>query len=435
MKVPTPVATPTPAALDQQAAKLREQAAGLNRRQADREEATGADYGTRLDDAHRTATTARSASAAATTQADELHDKAKESLGIAQRFEEEAARMAADGSPGGREGADDLREQAQLLRAGASSYTQRAQRSEQVARQQLDDAERADRQAFQIENGRGDQSSSLDNMRHTANQLEDKATELEQAASELRQADRAFTSEERATFLGQAQATLTRADAITPDFSRIATDDIVGAGIPVSAVPGNELMDPRSLLDPVDPGIAPPVDLHDTDLMDPNGPDPVNPGVAPVPPVDVHDTDLMDPNAPDPVNPGPVDVHDTDLMDPDASSGLDVDGDGLPDVTYYDPAQPNVVDESVWDVDDDGRADPFDGAGPDPGDFGLTTVEAPAAPATAPVPSPVTASLGQDAYMDQPDVGSTSSYGGDPYGDAYGDSGGSNDETSVEYGA
>jgi hypothetical protein len=37
--------------------------------------------------------------------------------------------------------------------------------------------------------------------------------------------------------------------------------------------------------------------------------------------------------------------------------------------------------------------------------------------------------------MDQPDVGSTSSYAGDPYGDAYGDSGGSSDETSVEYGA
>jgi hypothetical protein len=253
-------------------------------------------------------------------------------------------------------------------------------------------------------------------MRHTANQLEDKAVVLEQAASELRQADRAFTSEERTTFMGQAQATLVRADAITPDFSRITTDDIVGAGIPLSEVPGNELMDPYAP-DPVNPGLVPPIDVHDTDLMDPNAPDAVDPTVDPVNPVN------------------PVDVHDTDLIDPDASSGLDIDGDGLPDTAYYDPAQPDVVDESVWDTDGDGRTDPFNGAGPDPGDFGLTTVEAPAAPAAAPVPSPVTASLGQDAYMDQPDVGSTSSYGGDPYDDAYGDSGGSSDETSVEYGA
>jgi hypothetical protein len=380
----SPVTIPTPAELDRQAAVLREQAAGLNRRQADRSQASYADHGGRTDDAERTSAGARSAAAAATKQADELHDKAKESLGMARKLEDDAAGMAADGSVAGREMADDFREQAQLLRAGATSYTQRAQRAEEVARQQLDAADRADRQAFQTRRAGEDETDGLDQMRHAANKLEDKAVALEQAAGEMRSADRAFTSEERTEYLGKAQATLVRAEAIRPDYTRIAPQDIVAAGIPLSDVPGAELLDP---LDFGPPPAAPEADLHDTDLMDPNADPVLGPGGAAG--AEVNDTDLMDPNAADPSDSSDpsVDGSDTDLMDPNAE--LDLDG------------PPDPFAEQI-----------------DPGDFGLPTV---ADGSTPTVPG----SLSEDAYMDQPDVGSSSSL------DAYGDSA---DDTTGEYG-
>jgi len=258
------VATPTSAALDQQAAKLRERAAGLNRQQADRQERVGIDTGARVDDAHRAAASARAAAATATTQADDMHGKAKENLDLARKFEDDAARMANDGSPFGRDMADDLREQAQLLRAAATSYSQRATRSEQVARQQLDIAERADREAFQVGRAGYDQSASLDAMRLTANQLESKATVLEQAADEMRLADTPWLQDQRTVHLGKVQELLTQADAIRPDFTKIEVSDIIGAGIPLSETPGNELMDPRLQTPAPAPG-----DIHDTDLMDP----------------------------------------------------------------------------------------------------------------------------------------------------------------------
>jgi hypothetical protein len=71
-----------------------------------------------------------------------------------------------------------------------------------------------------------------------------------------------------------------------------------------------------------------------------------------------------------------------------------------------------------------GDADPY-GEVPDAGDFGLPTVDAPPAPAPVAVAEP---SYGQDSYMDQPDVGSTSSLAGEPYGDA-------TDDVANEYSA
>jgi hypothetical protein len=377
----SPVTTPTPAELDRQAAVLRDQAAGLNRRQADRSQASYADHGGRADDAERTSAGARSAAAAATNQANEMHDKAKESLEMARKLEEDAVGMAADGSASGREMADDFREQAQLLRAGATSYTQRAQRAEEVARTKLEEADEADRQALQTRRAGDDETDALDQMRHAANKLEDKATALEQAAGELRSADRAFTSEERTEFLGKAQATLVRAEAIRPDYSRIAPHDIVAAGIPMSDVPGAELLDP---LDFGPPAAAPEPDLHDTDLMHPDEDPVLGPGAASG--SDLGDTDLMEPEASATTDPS-LDGSDTDLMDPDAELDLD------------------------------GPADPF-AERTDPGDFGLPTAEA---GGVAPVP----ASLSEDAYMDQPDVGSTSSSL-----DSYGDTA---DDTTGEY--
>jgi hypothetical protein len=195
------VAIPSPAELDQQTAELREptagphpreaapdqptagsnqrqaapdrQTAGSNRRQAGPDQPTGgsnrrqaapdqstaADHGSRLDDARQAAASARAAAAAATAQAHDMHAKARENLDLAERFEADAdaAQRAADGTATGREMADDMREQAQLLRAGATSYTQRADRCEQIARHQLEQAAASDRQAVQIERSQGDQ--------------------------------------------------------------------------------------------------------------------------------------------------------------------------------------------------------------------------------------------------------------------------------------
>ncbi len=183
------MATPRIAEIEAQAAKLRDQSARLNRTQADREERHLADYGARMDDADLAAASARGAAAKAHARANELHDRAKEANAMAKDFEEKAAKDMASDEPFAREMADDLREQAQLLRAGATSDTARAERAERTARKESERAEELERESTQIERDGLDRSTALDGMRHTANELEDKAVALEAAARNLRDAD------------------------------------------------------------------------------------------------------------------------------------------------------------------------------------------------------------------------------------------------------
>jgi hypothetical protein len=281
----------------------------------------------------------------------------------------------------------------------------------------------------------------LDEMRHTANKLEDKATALEQAAGELRSANEVMRpATERA---GKAEATLARADAIKPDFSRIGTDDIVGAGIPLSEVPGAELMDPRSLSSPPSPSGG----VDDTNLMDPRLQSSL-PGAA-------ADDAFMDPvlassaseaaigdyvDPPSLSNPPTMQEAPPDdaFVDPLADllprselplsqrPGMDMDGDGLTDVPFYDPTQPNIVDNRLLDRDGDGEPDPFNGpASTDVGDFGGRLPEAGLEPDYV------------DPYIPEPDTGvggditeagATGSYASDSYGDVPADG------MSLEYG-
>lgn len=393
---PVATPTPTPAALDQQAARLREQAAGLNRRQADRYEAVQADHGARFDETRRTAAEARAAANTATERADEMHGRAKEALDFARRLEADADQRTLSTDPSERETADDYREQAQLARASATSYTQRAQRSEQAARQKLDEAEAADRQSVRIQRVHDDATERLDHMRHAGNSLEDKAVLLERAADELRAADRATTPQARTEQMARAQASLARADAVKPDFSRIDPQDIVAAGIPMTEVPGAELLRPDSL-DPVNP-VNPVTPVNDTDLMRPDSFDPVDP-VNPV-----NDTDLLRPDDPvDPANP----LDDTDLLRPDYDPVLGPGGAGAddPGLPYPDDlsSRPGAGNGSA-----PASADPL-GADPDPADLGDL------GGGPGPVDSPAPA-FGGDTYADQADLP-----GADTYGEAYGD--------------
>jgi hypothetical protein len=379
---PVATPTPTPAVLDKQAAKLREHAAGLNRRQAARDEQDGTDFGTRLDDAKRSAASARQAAEAATTEAGEHHDGAKDMLARAKSFEDDAARLDAGGDVHARSLADDYREQAQAYRTAAIASTRRAERAEQAARQQLDDAERYDRDAFQTERAWDDRMRSNATMRHTANQLEEKADAYEQAADKLRTASGSPDPAQSEVLTRQASEYIAQADRITPDFSRIGTDDIVAAGIPLSEVPGADLMHPGSLVDPE------PVDLHDTDLMKPGDLDPVDPR-----PVDLHDTDLMKPGDLDPVDPGAPGVPGAD---PSPAAGpVDV------------PPDDDLLNLGL---------DPLVVPGSSTGDDGLLMGPAQSSLSTDTIP-------GQDTYMDppdEPDLAATTDYSttyGDPTGE------------------
>lgn len=410
-----PPATPTrtPADLDGQAARLREYAAGLSRRQADRDEQDGTDFGARIDDAKRSATAARSAAETATAQATELHDKAKESLALAKQLEADAARFEADGSPAGRMVADDFHDQAQMCRSSAIADTRRAERAEQVARQQSEEAERHERSALQTERARSDRMDANDALRHTANQLEAKADALEAAATDLRRAADAWEPVERDALTGLAAEHQARADRITPDFSRLSTEDVVAAGIPVSEVPGAELMDPRAFADPVAPSA---VDVHDTDLMDPSSfADPVVPAGPGADHVHEQDSDLMDPGT-DPVL-GPrsshLDGYPATATGPDSRAWLAGEAGGALDGGPDDPLVQAGGDLAA-------DADPL-GSEPRAAGGDLAPLDDAVASTSAPA--------GGEAGMDPPALDSAGS-DTDSYGDAYDDV---TDDMSGEY--
>ena len=240
--------TPRIAEIEQQAAKLRDQAARLNRTQADRDERTYSEYGSRVDDVDLASASSRGAAEQAHARAVELRGRAQNADMIAKDLEDKAAAMVANNEPYANEVADDFREQAQLLRAGAASDTRRAERAEQAARKELDRVEEYEREAKQIVQEGRDRNAANDNMRLTANELESKAFELEAAARSLRQAERPLIDDaEKSVHVKQAEEALQRADDMQPDFGRVETEAIVEAGIPISDIPGAELMEPTAM--------------------------------------------------------------------------------------------------------------------------------------------------------------------------------------------
>ncbi len=56
-----------------------------------------------------------------------------------------------------------------------------------------------------------------------------------------------FQADEKAKLIKAAEDSLKRAEEIKPDFSRVETDALVEAGIPISEIPGAELMDPTTM--------------------------------------------------------------------------------------------------------------------------------------------------------------------------------------------
>ena len=92
------------------------------------------------------AESARAAAAAAARAAD-VHEQAKELDAIATSIEEDAARLAATGSPLDAISAEQFREEAGAVRASAAAHTRQAEQSERVAREELERAAHHDEAA------------------------------------------------------------------------------------------------------------------------------------------------------------------------------------------------------------------------------------------------------------------------------------------------
>lgn len=461
------MATPTPAALDQEAAKLRNQAAKLEEEQADRVERTVGQHGGRFDEANRAATAARANANEAVRQANGLREGAQGLVNEATDLEEQAARLAGSSNPADRARADDLRAEAQQALAKAAGRSDRAEHAERTARQKLQEAERADRDARQIRGQSEDEADAGLPLGKAADALEQKATELEEAAGDLRQANKALTAGERDKLVKQAEGHLGKADAIKPDYTQVDVDIMVRSGIPVSHKPGAELMDL-----PSSPQTSAPTG-NDTDLMNPDGTiGPATPSPAPAPAA--NDTDLMRPDG----TTGPATApsgDDTDLMRPDGTSSLPVDplADPVtgvagparlaaPIVGLADPLADPVADSLADPLGTEGRREVGDfdsstddvGASPDPAvetpdtsgieagmaDVGPTDSEGYAEPATDSVGDDPMADPVGPSYDDSGDVGGTGAevaYAGESYDDAGGDYGAdsyADAATSGEYG-
>jgi hypothetical protein len=85
------------------------------------------------------AESARAAAAAAARAAD-AYEQAKELDAIATSIEEDAARLAATGSPLDAISAEQFREEAGAVRASAAAHTRQAEQAERVAREELERA-------------------------------------------------------------------------------------------------------------------------------------------------------------------------------------------------------------------------------------------------------------------------------------------------------
>jgi len=288
------MSTPTRTELLAEAGRLRSQAAGLTRRQADHTENHVAEVGGRLDAATREATAARAAVTATTAQANDLHDKAQLTLEYAGRLEAEARKLSESPEVADNQKADELLEQAALQRGTATGFTRRAAVAEQESRRQLDLADAAERRSTQLRREEYDRYYERSALGAPVDQMEAKAATLERAASQLRQASTATDPTTRATHTAAAETLVAEAARIVPDLSGVTVDDAIAAGIPVSQIPGAELM-------PLPPPEPVPF-VNDTLLMDPTTGAFHDPVLAPAGRVPLDDTDLMTPE-PDPVDP------------------------------------------------------------------------------------------------------------------------------------
>lgn len=262
---------PTPTQLDQQAAKLRDRAAALDRVHNTETERIGAEFGEKIDAARLAAQTARAAAEAATKQADEFQDKAKEFSGIAKDLDKSA--VGAPRTPGSDyDHGDNMQDNAQLIRSQVTVYTRRAEQAQKAAREQFDRADRHEREAARLERADSDARSPLHDLKMSGDDLETKAAALEEAAQDLRAASN-LPPTDRQKLFDRADQSIARSEAITPvDVSRLDPRIFIDAGIPFSEVPGAELMplpttppSPRASLDApaaddvdVVAGVAPP---------------------------------------------------------------------------------------------------------------------------------------------------------------------------------
>lgn len=245
---------PTPADLDRQAAQLRSRAASFDRVH----DAQLDDHNSKIHFAGVGARGARSNVERATEAAHE--------------FREEARTLNAH--------ADALKpEDARGLRLQAAARTREAEKAERAVQRETDRAERYEREAAELERAQPAQQAKFAPLRQAGDQLETKAAALDEAANTLRAAERARPAE-RARLVQQADQSIARSEAApVVDLSPLGPQVFIQAGIPLTEVPGMELMDrateaptgPHAALDDIDPvsGIAaaPPLD----DPVDPLG--------------------------------------------------------------------------------------------------------------------------------------------------------------------
>lgn len=187
---------------------------------------------------------------------------ADESAKLAKDLDEEATRWRQStvgyGEGGTEEGMEDARAS---LRLGAS-VQKRADQAHQQARELAQKATVLEKRVKEL--NAEPNPTHLRRMEAAADALDDKARLLTGAAEELRDAEMAQTfGNLPAARLSEmaARDALSRADAIRPDISDIDPAILRATGIPMSQVPGMELMQPQdppasAALDPVNPPIT-----------------------------------------------------------------------------------------------------------------------------------------------------------------------------------
>jgi chromosome segregation ATPase len=256
---------PDVAALNREAAHLREQAKALHDG-ADRAVRSGVgDLNTRV----QTASRAQEAAQAEATRADGqvAHARQNESAGRAEaaRVEAEAAKVA----PKDAAEAQELREHASKLRAQADGWGDTAVAAERAAV-----TARAAAEATQAEYGKLEAEAQarykpIHEMERVADELDRKAAYLEDAARLERKATVAEIDDDKVTAQEQrqlAEDAVQRADRIKPDVSTIDPKVLRDAGVDLSKAPGTELMDPTASA-AMDPGAG--IDSLDTAIRTP----------------------------------------------------------------------------------------------------------------------------------------------------------------------
>lgn len=237
-----------PQALLAEAAALRQQAAAVHRAVGEALSQENTRWGALRD---RAVVDARATRASA-----------DEAAKLAQELDEEATRWRRSTALYGEGGTEEDMEDARAsLRLGAS-VQKRADHAHQQARELAHKATALEKQVKEL--NAEPKPTHLRRMEAAADALDDKARLLTGAAEELRGAEmaRSFGNQPAARLSEmQARHALSRADDIRPDISDIDPAILRATGIPLSQVPGMELMEPldppaSAALDPVNPPIA-----------------------------------------------------------------------------------------------------------------------------------------------------------------------------------